>query len=161
VPMSVLAKLKSTLTNLPHGTAKRGMMGVAIDKGERLGGSYALAYAKGFYGERFMWKGQGLDMWGGAASYLLSALSGVFGGASAHKLSPHFERLGDVGIQSWLTSLGASHGSRAAGRAVQVVSPGKNVRQMGPKSTMLGYIAPAMGGAALDADAIANFAARR
>ena len=159
--MSFLAKMKQTLHNLPHGTAPRSFGGVAIDKGERLLGAYGVGYAKGYYGERFIWKGHGLDMWGGVGSYALSALLSVFGGSSGRRAAVHLERFGDVGLQSALGSIGASMGSRAAGRAVQVISTGKNVRAMGPKSTMLGYIAPAMGGAALDADAIANYAARR
>lgn len=152
--MSFLNKLKSLPNNLPHGTAPRNLKGVAVDKGERLLGSLGLGYAKGYYGEKFIWKGQGFDLWGGLGSYLLAALVGG-------RAASHLERLGDVGVQSAMVSIGASLGSRKAGRLVQVVTPGKNVRAMGPKTTALGYIAPAMGGAALDADALANFAARR
>jgi hypothetical protein len=51
-----------------------------------------------------------------------------------------------------------------AGRAVAVLSPGKNVTPTGlpgKKQTLVGAIAPAMGGAYLSADEIANYAARR
>ena len=159
--MSFLQKVKQIPSHLPHGTAPRSFVGVLTDKGTRYGGSIGLGYAKGYLGEKFIWKGHGFDLWGGFAAQALAVLTGMFGGSTLRKTSVHFERLGDVGLQSALVSIGASLGSRKAGRMVQVVSPGKNVRAMGPKTTALGYIAPAMGGAALDADAIANFAARR
>lgn len=154
--MGFLAKMKNLPRNLPHGTAHgHGIKGFAVDKGERYAGSYALGYAKAYYGEKFIWRGQGLDLWGGVLAHLINAF---FGGG---RWGAHLERIGDVGVQSALLSIGASHGAQKAGRLVQVVSPGKNVRAMGPRTTALGYIAPAMGGAALDADAIANYAARR
>lgn len=159
--MSFLSKVKQLPHNLPHGTGSRSLGGVVTDKGERYLGSLGVGYAKGYLGERFIWKGHGLDLWGGVAAQALAALAGMFGGSTMHKASAHLERLGDVGFQSALVSIGASLGSRKAGRLVQVLTPGKNVRAMGPKTTALGYIAPAMGGTALDADAIANFAARR
>lgn len=160
--MSALAHLKrvASPSNWPHGTSTRGFTGVLVDKGERGLGSLGVGYAKGYLGERFLWRGHGLDLWGGIGAYALSVVASIFGGP-LHAASAHLERFGDVGIQSALGSIGASLGARKAGRMVQVVSPGKNVRPMGPKTTALGYIAPAMGGAALDADAIANFAARR
>lgn len=152
--MSFLARMKNVYKNPPHGTAPRSFKGFLVDKGERLGGSFALGYAKGKLGEKFIWRGHGYDLWGGLGAYLAAALVGG-------RAASHLERFGDVGVQGALMSLGASYGAQSAGRLVQVVSPGKNVRAMGPKTTALGYIAPAMGGAALDADAIANYAARR
>lgn len=160
--MSVLAKLKSTLHHLPTGTASgHGFQGLLIDKGERWGGAALVGGMKGYFGERFLYKGQGLDLWGGVGCTALSIGLNVMSGGRS-KLADHLERFGDVGMMSALGSLGAAYGAQKAGRVVQVLSPGKNARGVaGAKQTMLGYIAPAMGGAYLTPDDIARYANSR
>lgn len=159
--MSVLNKIKSSIHHLPHGTAPKNFMGLVVDKGERLGGAFACGALKGYYGERFLYKGHGLDLWGGVALAGISVVLNVMSGGRS-KIADHTERLSDVGLMSALGSLGATYGMQKAGRAVQVLSPGKNTRGIpGAKQTMLGYIAPAMGGSYLTPDDIANYATRR
>lgn len=160
--MSFISKMKSLPAHLPHGTAKRGLMGVAVDKGERYGAAFGYGALKGYLGERFIYKGHGIDLLSGVGLTVASALLNAFSNGRS-ELADHAERIGDAGIMSALNSLGASYGSNKAGRVVQVLNPGKNAsgKLPGAKQTMLGYIAPAMGGAYLTADQIANFAAKR
>ena len=161
---NLLKTLKAIPKNLPHGTMpeRSGFKGVLIDKGERFGAAFAYGAAKGYYGERFIWRGHGLDAWTGAGALLVgSFLNAATGGHSA--LAPHLERIGDAGVMSALGSLGAAWGMERAGRAVHVLAPGKNAAAPGlpKKSTVLGYIPQAMGGSYLTADEIARYASRR
>lgn len=155
---SIIQKVMSARHHLPHGTAPRNTMGILLDKGERYGAAFAFGAAKGYYGERFIWKGHGIDLWAGAGLTLGSALVGAFTGGRS-KLGAHMERIGDAGIMSALGTLGAQWGVAKAGRVVQVVTPGKNVRRM--QGHVLGAIGPAPAGPFLSAEEIANYAARR
>ena len=154
--------MKSTLHHLPHGTAGRNLMGVAVDKGERYGAAMAYGYAKGYYHDRFLWRGHGLDLWSGIGFTAGSVLLNVFSGGRS-RLADHLERVGDAGIMSALGSIGTTLGARKAGRVVQVLSPGKNAGMglPGAKKSILGHIAPAMGGSYLSPDDIARYAESR
>lgn len=158
--MSLMGKFKGTISNLPqkfpHGTAPRGIKGIAVDKGERFLSAFAFGAAKGFYGDKFIWKGHGADLWLGAGALLASAFMSRPGGGG---MAAHLERVGDAGVMSALNSLGAAWGLDKAGRSVHVSSPGKNAL---PKaSTVLGHLPQAMGGAFLTQDEINRFAAKR
>lgn len=150
--MKLVATAKKTLSNPPHGTAQRGFKGFLMDKGERVAAAYAFGAAKGYYREKFMFRGVGLDAVIGTGAWLASAaLNAVSGGRSG--MAEHLERIGDAGLSSYANSMGASWGAKKAGRTVAVLPGGK--------STVLGYISPAVAGAYLSADEIAHFAARR
>lgn len=162
--MSFFKKVKSIPGHLPTGTADRGFMGFVVDKGERYGAAFAFGAAKGYYGERFLLKGHGLDMWLGAGLTLAAAgLSAFTNGRSG--LAEHLERVGDAGMMSALGSLGASWGMNRSGRTVAVLTPGKNGKGLPGKAAVagdvLGAIPPAVAGAMLTADDIARFANRR
>ena len=133
--MSVLAKFKSTLHHLPTGTAPgHGFQGLLIDKGERWGGAALVGGLKGYYGERFLLKGHGLDLWGGVGCTVLSiALNVMSGGRS--KIADHLERFGDVGMMSAFGALGVAcltdggervHGEEAIGGHRLRHSPGRS-----------------------------------
>lgn len=156
--MSIMSKFKGTVSNLPHGTASRGFKGVAIDKGERFAAAFAFGAGKGFYGDKFIWKGHGADLWLGGAALLGSAVLTTFTGGRSG-LASHLERVGDAGVMSALNSLGAAWGLDKAGRSVHVSSPGKNA--LPKSSTVLGHLPQAMGGAFLTQDEIQRFAAKR
>lgn len=160
---SFMTKVMAARHHLPHGTAPRGgWKGVLLDKGERYGAAFAFGAAKGYYGERFIWKGHGIDLWAGVGLTLGSAVMRAwsYGGS---RLAPHMERIGDAGVMSALGTLGASWGLSKAGRTVAVLTPGKNVRPgtraMGGYA--IGAIGPAPSGPFLSAEEIANYAARR
>jgi hypothetical protein len=159
--MAVLAKLKrmNPLKNLPHGTARSGFKGLLIDKGTRYGAAFGFGAAKGYYGERFLWKGHGADLWIGVGALLVGAGMESFSGGRS-RLAPTLERIGDAGVMSALGSIGAAWGMDQAGRSVHVSTPGKNALSAA-KSTVLGHIPQAMGGAYLSPDEIQRFAARR
>lgn len=158
--MNILAKLKAVPQNLPHGTARRGLIGVAVDKGERYGAAFAFGAAKGYYGEKFIWKGHGLDLWTGLGLQVLGIGANVLsGGRSA--LAPHLERVGDAGIMSAIDSLATNWGKEKAGRVVAVISPGKNASRLPGKQAVVGAIAPAQAGPYLSAEELARYANRR
>ena len=149
--MKLLATAKKIPQNLPHGTAPRGFKGFAVDKTERFAAAYAFGAIKGYYREKAVFKGVGADMWVGSGLLLVSAF--LDAGSNGHsRAARHLERIGDAGVSSYLNSMGASWGAKKAGRTVAVL-PGK--------STVLGYISPAVAGAYLSADEIAHFAAKR
>ncbi len=156
--MSFLKKMKSIPSHLPTGTAKSGLVGFAIDKGERYGAAFAYGAAKGYYGPSFLWRGHGLDLWTGAALTIGSAALNAFTSGRSN-LADHMERIGDAGMMSALGSLGAAWGMEKAGRSVAVVSPGKG--KTVSHGDVLGAIPAAMGGAFLSADDIAQFANRK
>lgn len=157
---SFMAKIKQVPKNLPHGTERVGIKGTLVDKGERYGAAFAFGAAKGYYGEKFLFKGHGLDLWIGGATLAASvALNVVTNGHSS--IAAHLERVGDAGVMSAIGSLGAAWGLDKAGRSVHVLTPGKNASAGGPKKTIVGHIPPAVAGNYLSADQIANYAASR
>ena len=156
-----MSKLKNIPHNLPHGTAKGKIAGVLVDKGERFGAAFGFGALKGYYGEKFLYKGHGLDAWIGGGALLLSAAAQAFSGGRS-ELAPHLERIGDAGVMSALGSLGAAWGMDHAGRSVAVLTPGKNAAGALPgKKTIVGHIPPAVAGNYLTADQIAAYAHRR
>jgi hypothetical protein len=159
--MSFFAAMKKIPSHLPHGTEKRSFTGFLIDKGERYGAAAAYGAAKGYYGERFLWKGHGLDLWTGAALTLGSAVLNAMSNGNS-KIADHAERIGDAGMMSAIGSLAASWGMNKAGRSVAVLAPGKNAKGLpAGKQAVVGEIPAAVGGAYLTADEIARFAQRR
>jgi len=156
--MSFLKKMKSGgLKNLPHGTERAGLKGVIVDKGERYGASLAYGYLKGYYREKFMFKGYGLDLWTGVGALVASAAATIMSGGRS-SLAPHLERIGDAGVSSYLNTIGSSLGASKAGRSAVVVDQAK---LPGKKASVLGMIPQAMGGSYLTQDELAHFAARR
>jgi len=168
--MSFFSKLKKIPSELPHGTAPKsdGFKGVLVDKGERYAAAFAFGAAKGYYGDRWSWKGQSLDVVIGGGALLLSAAANAFG--KGQRLAPHLERIGDAGIMSALTSIGAKWGLEKAGALVHLDHPnsraslpGKSAQASlpGKPVPVVGHIPAAMGGNFLTADQIAKYAARR
>lgn len=157
--MSFLSKMKHLPRNLMlHGTApQHGVKGVLVDKGERYGAAFAFGYAKGYYGDAFVWKGHGIDMWAGVGSIVAA---GVLHSLGKSRLASHLERVGDAGVMSALGSLGAAMGLKKAGRSVAVLSAGKNRTNLRGVD-ILGEIPAAQSGSYLSADDIARFAQRR
>ncbi len=165
---SILARLKH-VGNYPwlvrrdySGLSGAGPLGFVVDKGERYAGALAFGAAKGYYRERFVWKGYGGDLWLGASLTLGSALLQIFSGGRS-QIAPHAERLGDAGVMSYLNSIGAAWGNKKAGRIVQVLEGGRPSPALSSAAAapVLGAIPPAMGGAVLTADEIARYSAPR
>lgn len=145
--MGILAKLKSIPSHLPTGVeAGSGLKPFIWDKGERAVMSYALGAAKGYYYDRLIFRGVGIEAWLGVLGYLGSAFLGG---------NKHLERVGDVGMQAYLYAVGASWGTDRAGRGVQVQ------KQVSGKKQVVGVIPPRSGGAFLTADEMANYAQPR
>ena len=158
--MSFFGAMKKVPNHLPTGTAQHGFKGFLIDKGERYAAAAAYGAAKGYYGERFLFKGHGLDLWtGGALTALSAVLNAMSNGNSS--LADHAERIGDAGMMSAIGSLAASWGMKKAGRAVAGLTPGKNAKGLPGKQSVVGEIPAAVGGAYLTADEIARFSQRR
>lgn len=127
--MAIMTKVKKMASpaNLPHGTAPRGIKGVLVDKGERYGAAYALAFSKTYFGNKFIFQGQGADLWIGVLSMLGVVAANVgIGGSTLSRLAPHLERIGDAGIISAVSSLGAQYGMKKAGLQANLLpaSPG-------------------------------------
>ncbi len=140
------------------GVSGRGPLGFVVEKGERYGTSLALGMAKGYYGERFTFKGHGYDLWGGAALTVLSTMLTIFSrGRSEAGL--HLGRVGDAGMQSWLNSMGAAYGMQHAGRSVAVLAPGNAQPKIAGDS--IGMIPPVTAGAWLDKNDFAKYASPR
>lgn len=143
----------------------RGFTGFVVDKGERAAASLLFGYGKGYYREKFVYKGFGYDLWAGAAATVLGAIfSAASNGNSVAAL--HLERVGDAGVGSYLNSIGAAMGAKKAGRVVQVLSGGKALPGLGARTGVLGndvvgMIPAAMGGTYLSADEIAKYASKR
>lgn len=160
---SFMRKMAQVPHNLPHGTAPRGFMkGFVVDKAERYGAAFLYGAAKGYYGERFLWRGHGLDAWTGAGALLASSVLTVFSGGRS-KLAPHLERIGDAGVMSALGSVGAAWGLSKAGRSVAVLSPGKNAGAgagLPGKRAVVGAIPPAARGPYLSREDMLNFSRR-
>lgn len=141
-----------------HGVHGHGVLGFLVDKGERYAATAAFGYAKGYYRERFLWKGYGADVWLGAAFTLAGAVLNARSGGNS-KAGQHFERIGDAGIQAAIHSWTVGKGTEHAGRVVAVTEQGKNLS--GKSSTVLGAIPEAKGGDYLTADEIAYFSSPR
>lgn len=161
---TIMNRVKSVPRHLPtgtalhHGSTMSVLKATVVDKGERYGAAAAFGAAKGYYGEKFIWKGHGADLWIGGAALALSVGLEVFAGGRS-KIAPHIERIGDAGMMSAISSLATAWGMGKAGRSVAITSPGKNAKL--PGRQVVGGIAPAAPGAYLSANDIANFAQRR
>jgi len=145
---SFLSKIKGVPGNLPHGlTPSRGLKGFALDKGERAGMALALGAAKGYWYDKLVFKGVGIEAWVGALGYIGSA---ILGG------NAHLERAGDVGMTAYLYMLGADWGNSKSKRSIVV-------QQTLPKGKqqVVGVIPPRGSGAFLSAEEIANSAGPR
>lgn len=157
--MSFLSKFKRVPAHLPTGTAKGGLGGFLVDKGERFGASYGFGWIKGHYREKAMVKGQPIDLVAGAGLLAASvALNLMSNGRS--DLAEHLERVGDAGMMSYLNTMGASKGASMAGRQVMAIGPSKTPGL--PRTTAMGMVPPVDPGAVfLSADKVRNFANRR
>lgn len=145
--MRFLAKIKHIPSNLPTGIAAgSGIKPFLYDKGERAVMAAGLGAIKGYYYDRAVFKGIGIEAWIGAAGFLGAAL---FGGP----IGKHLERAGDVGMATYLYSLGASWGADKAGRGAAVTQ-----KLPAGKKQVVGVIPPRSGGAFLTPDEMANYA---
>lgn len=157
--MKLLGAFKGIPRHLPTGleskppTAKHRVVAFAKDKVERAVYATALGGIKGYYYDKAVFKGLGVEAWVGAIGYIGSALMGG---------NKHLERAGDAGMTTYLYSLGASWGADKAGRGIATTAPKQLPAQQGqrrvsaPVQQMVGYIPPRAGGAFLSADDIAN-----
>lgn len=145
--MSFLTKVKGIPSHLPTGIAhQRGFKGFLYDKGERAIMATALGVAKGYWYDKLVFRGVGIEAIVGTLGYLGSA---VLGG------NAHLERAGDTGMTAYLYALGASWGHDRSGRA------GKQAASLpagAPKKAVVGEIPPRSGGAFLTADDMAQYA---
>ena len=149
--MSFLAKLKGIPSHMPTGIQPgSGFKSFLFDKGERAVMSAALGYAKGYYYDRAVFRGVGVEAWVGVLGFLGAALFPSGG------LARHLERAGDTGMTTYLYSLGASWGSDRAGRSVKV-------QQTLPtgKKQVVGVIPPRGSGALLTPDEMAYYGRAR
>lgn len=169
--MNFLDRVKQAPSNmLPmrigYGVDGHGVMGFAVDKGERYAAAWAFGAAKGYWREKAVWKGAGMDLWLGGALTLVSAGLQVFSYGRS-RVAPHLERLGDAGIMSYLNSVGAAWGNKKAGRIVQVIEGGRTLPSLPVHSGVIGEqdaigaIPPAMGGSYLTAEEIAAYSEQR
>jgi len=158
----MLAALKAVPRNLPHGLAPRpGWKGFLFDKGERAAMGAALGAVKGYYYDRAVFHGLGIELWVAAAGYLGAALLGNSGSTARH-----LERAGDAGLTTYMYALGAAWGGDKAGRGVastpKQLPKGQGAqRSMPVQQQVVGVIPPRTGGAFLSADDIANNSAPR
>ena len=147
--MGFLQKFKSIPSNLPTGIAAgSGIKPFLYDKGERAVMAAGLGAIKGYYYDRAVFKGIGIEAWLGAAGYLGAA----FLGGSVGK---HLERLGDTGMTAYLYSRGAAWGAEKAGRGAAVTQLNAGKKQV------VGVIPPRVGGAFLTPDEMVNYANAR
>ena len=166
---SFLTRAKYATNNMTpvrtgYGIDGHGPLGFVVDKGERYGAAFGFGALKGYYREKFVKRGVGLDLWiGGALTLLSAALSMLSGGRSS--IAPHIERIGDAGVSSYLNSMGAAWGTRKSGREVYVLSAGSpRPAQLpaGMSKSVIGEIPPIPSGAAyLTPDEIAFFSGPR
>lgn len=155
---SIMNYVKKIPQNLPRGTGGRGLGGVLTDKIERYGAAGGFGYAKGYFGNKFVWKGHGADLWLGVGALAASTLLTVTSNGRSN-LAEHLERIGDAGVMSAIASVAASYGLEHAGHKVAVVNT--NVPRTVSHGDILGAIAAAQAGPYLTPDKIANFANAR
>ncbi len=141
-----------------HGVNGYGLKGFVVDKGERYGAAAGFGYLKGRFGEKFMFRGQGYDLWlGGILGIAAVGLNAWTGGHSS--IAPHLERVGDAGMSSWFNSYFTAMGMRHGGTSVAVLSEGK-----GKKRWLSGYaiwaLPPAGVGAYLTPQEMANWSSK-
>lgn len=147
--MSFLTKFKGIPRNLPTGIAAgSGIKPFLYDKGERAIMAGALGAVKGYYYDRAVFKGIGIEAWLGAAGYLGAAFLGG-------NVGKHLERLGDTGMTAYLYSRSAAWGAEKAGRGAAVT------QLTAGKKQVVGVIPPRVGGAFLTPDEMVNFANAR
>ncbi len=152
-----LQTVKGIPAHAPHGTAPRGFKGLLVDKGERYGAAAVFGFSKGYFGQKFIWKGHGADAWLGVGALLVSAvLASASNGKS--RAAAHFERVGDAGLMSAIGSLSAAYGLEKGGSHVAVVKTGKAGVHGIAGGDVVGAIAAAKNGPYLTPDTIENFA---
>lgn len=147
--MSFLTKVKGIPSHLPHGVARQsGYKGFLYDKGERALMAAALGAAKGYWYDKLVFKGIGVEAIVGVLGYLGAALAGG---------NAHLERAGDTGLTTYIYATAASWGHDKSGRA------GKQAASLpagAKKKAVVGEIPPRSGGAFLDANDMAQYANR-
>ena len=145
---SYLSKIKSIPHNLPSGLERgAGLKPFLVDKGERAIFAAGLGAAKGYYYDKAVFKGVGVEAWVGVAGYLFSAFLGH---------NAHLERLGDTGMTAYVYSVAASWGADRAGRSVA-----STPKQVSGKKQVVGVIPQRAEGAFLSPEEMANYANRR
>lgn len=153
--MSFLARFKhpvSSLKSIPHHLPTglehgHGFKPFLYDKVERTAMGAALGAVKGYYYDRAVFKGIGIEAWIAALGYLGSAFLGG---------SDHLERAGDTGLTAYAYSIGASWGADRANRGIS------STRSLpGGKKQVVGTIPPRASGAFLTADEMAHYSAPR
>jgi hypothetical protein len=143
--------LSKLVHNLPTGISKaHGFKGLIYDKGERVAMSAALGAAKGYYYDKLVWKGIGIEAIVGVIGTIASALFPHSG------LAPHLERAGDAGLQAYAYAIGASWGAQKAGRGVTSTK----ALPSGQKQ-VVGHIPPRSGGAFVSAQEMMNYSNAR
>lgn len=144
---SFLSKIKSVPRNLPAGLERgAGLKPFLMDKGERAIFAAGLGAAKGYYYEKAIIRGVGIEAWVGVGGYLASAFLGH---------NAHLERLGDAGMTTYLYSVAASWGADRAGRSVA------STKQVQGKKQVVGVIPERAEGAFLSPEEMANYSNRR
>lgn len=149
--MKFLAAIKAVPRNLPTGIQPgSGIKPFLFDKGERAVMAAALGAAKGFYYDRAVFYGIGVEAYVGVLGYLGAAMLGG-------KFGPHLERAGDVGMTAYMYSVGASWGADKANRSVAHAAPAKLPAGKKPgQAQVVGVIPPASAGPFLTAEEMAN-----
>lgn len=167
--MGFMAKMKSGANKVASRVANKELHNGAgatflVDKAERYGAAAAFGFLKGYYHEKFTWKGQGYDLWAGLGLLGVSTFMNMASHGNS-KPAAHVERFADAGISSYLNSYFTGWGMERSQREVMVLNEGKVV---GPKKKqdkvsgdVLGMIPAAMGGSYLTADELAHYAAKR
>ncbi|MES2179854.1 MAG: hypothetical protein V4550_18480 [Gemmatimonadota bacterium] len=145
--MKILSMIKAVPRNLPTGLAAgSGLMPFIMDKGERAVMAAALGAIKGYYYDKAVFHGVGIEAIVGVAGYIGSALLGG---------NKHLERAGDVGMTTYMYAVGASWGSDKANRSVAHAAP-KGVAGKKSPQQVVGVIPPRADGPFLTAEEMAN-----
>ena len=147
--MSFLTKIKGVPSHLPSGLSPaHGVKGFLYDKGIRGLMSVGLGAAKGYYYDKLVFKGIGIEALVAIGGYLGAAM---VGGSMGRNL----ERAGDVGLTAYLYTVGASWGSDKADRGVATTK-----KLPSGKKEVVGVIPPRGKGAFLTAEEMASSAPR-
>ena len=153
------------MTRSGYGLDGHGIGGFVFDKAERhVVFSGGLGLIKGYFRERYIWKGMSGDFWiGGAATALSAFLLAWTGGRST--LAPHLERLGDAGLGAYMNTMATGYGTKLAKRTVKVLQGGRELPGIpsfsGVIGESVGEIPPAQRGASLSDDEFARFSQPR
>ena len=158
--MGFSAALTKVTRGIGHIARRGGLVGTAIESVEAYGIGRGLGYVHGKYRDQTDIKGVPIELYGGIGAKVAGILATLYGGHMGGMVGEHLNLAGTVALGSLGYAHGVADGTKSSGRKVYVLDAGQAAPKElgGLRLTDVLGIDPAVGGAYLSADELAEWA---